>query len=87
MKHWISAFRVRTLPLALSSIFLGSLLATAHGRGNLELLGMCVLTTMFLQILSNLANDYGDSIHGADSEHRLGPKRAVHAGRISAAQM
>ncbi len=46
-----------------------------------------LLTALFLQILSNLANDYGDSIHGADSQHRKGPKRAVQAGVISAEPM
>ena len=45
---------------------------------------MLILTTaILLQILSNLANDLGDSIHGADSEMREGPKRAVQSGRIS----
>ena len=48
---------------------------------------LCVLTTVFLQILSNLANDYGDSVHGADSIERKGPKRAVQSGAISAQQM
>ncbi|GGK77089.1 1,4-dihydroxy-2-naphthoate octaprenyltransferase [Rufibacter glacialis] len=48
---------------------------------------LCVLTTLFLQILSNLANDYGDTKHGADSQHREGPQRAVQAGQISPAQM
>ena len=43
-----------------------------------------MLTTLFLQILSNLANDYGDTKHGADSVHRQGPKRAVQAGLITA---
>jgi 1,4-dihydroxy-2-naphthoate octaprenyltransferase len=45
------------------------------------------LTTISLQVLSNLANDYGDSIHGADSDDRKGPRRAVQSGRISKSQM
>jgi 1,4-dihydroxy-2-naphthoate octaprenyltransferase len=45
------------------------------------------LTTIFLQILSNLANDYGDSIHGADSAEREGPIRAVQSGVISLEEM
>ena len=48
---------------------------------------LCVLTTIFLQILSNLANDYGDSIHGADHAARKGPARAVQSGVISPGQM
>jgi 1,4-dihydroxy-2-naphthoate octaprenyltransferase len=48
---------------------------------------MAALTTVFLQILSNLANDYGDSIHGADSIDREGPVRAVQSGIISLEEM
>lgn len=83
IKVWLSAFRLRTLPLALSSIFMGSFLAAAHGRFELSIFILAVLTTIFLQILSNLANDYGDSVHGADHSERLGPKRAVQTGKIS----
>lgn len=89
MKAWIQAFRLRTLPLALSSIILGSLLAYKDLQGffNFEIVGLCVLTTIFLQILSNLANDYGDSVHGADHEEREGPSRAVQTGVISLGAM
>ena len=54
---------------------------------NKAIAAFTLLTALFLQILSNLANDYGDSIHGADNEHRKGPKRAVQAGIISSKQM
>jgi len=87
VKAWVSAFRLRTLPLSLSSIFMGGFLAASELEFNATILGLCILTTLFLQILSNLANDYGDSIHGADHAGRLGPKRAVQAGHISAKQM
>ncbi|WP_266204509.1 1,4-dihydroxy-2-naphthoate polyprenyltransferase [Pontibacter kalidii] len=86
-KAWISAFRPRTLPLALSCISMGGFMAAAHGFFDATVVGLCVLTTLFLQILSNLANDYGDSKHGADSVHREGPMRAVQAGHIQAEQM
>ncbi len=62
-------------------------MAAANNAFNGTIVGLCVLTTLFLQILSNLANDYGDSVHGADSVHREGPKRAVQAGHIQASQM
>jgi len=62
-------------------------MAAANGVFNGTVVGLCVLTTLFLQILSNLANDYGDSKHGADSVHREGPVRAVQAGYITAGQM
>ncbi len=62
-------------------------MAAANGYFSASVVGLCVLTTLFLQILSNLANDYGDSKHGADSVHREGPMRAVQAGHIQAEQM
>jgi 1,4-dihydroxy-2-naphthoate octaprenyltransferase len=87
MKHWVSAFRLRTLPLALSSILMGGFLAASVHAFQWNIFLLCITTTIFLQILSNLANDYGDSIHGADSADRKGPSRAVQSGRISASQM
>lgn len=83
MRHWIKAFRLRTLPLALASIGMGTFLAAASGSFRVGIFALCVLTTIFLQVLSNLANDYGDSVHGVDGEHRLGPARAVQSGVIS----
>lgn len=82
---WLYAFRLRTLPLALSSIVTGSGIAFAENRSgfNWSVFFLCVLTTLFLQILSNLANDYGDSEKGTDNEDRIGPKRAVQAGMLS----
>jgi 1,4-dihydroxy-2-naphthoate octaprenyltransferase len=66
---------------------MGSFLAASLGRFDWEICLGCCLTTVFLQILSNLANDYGDSIHGADSKDREGPSRAVQSGLISSRQM
>jgi len=87
IKPWISAFRLRTLPLALSVIAMGSFLAAAHGQFRWQVLLLALLTTLLLQILSNLANDYGDSIHGADSGDRKGPSRAVQSGQITPGNM
>jgi len=87
VKSWIQAFRLRTLPLALSSIAMGGFLAQAANSFQWNIFLLCVTTTIFLQILSNVANDYGDSIHGADSIDRKGPSRAVQSGAISAQQM
>ena len=86
-KVWLQAFRLRTLPLALSCIAMGGFLASAAGAFQWNIFLLCVSTTIFLQVLSNLANDYGDSIHGADSADRKGPSRAVQSGAISAQQM
>lgn len=87
LSSWISAFRLRTLPLALSSIAMGGFLAGAAKVFRWDIFLLCVSTTILLQILSNLANDYGDSIHGADSAERTGPSRAVQSGAITSLQM
>ena len=84
---WIKAFRLRTLPLALSSIIMGSGLAVYFGSYSWMVIFLAALTTILLQILSNLANDYGDFQKGTDNANRLGPERAVQSGEISARQM
>ena len=87
IKPWIQAFRLRTLPLSLSSIVLGCFLAHYDGRFNWNVCTLALLTTLFLQILSNLANDYGDSKYGVDYTERKGPQRAVQSGEISPKNM
>lgn len=83
MKNWIHAARLRTLPLAFSSTLLGSLLAWHDKPFKISVFILALLTTLFLQILSNLANDYGDYVNGKDNENRVGPKRALQSGAIS----
>lgn len=87
VKAWLSAFRLRTLPLALSSIGMGSLLAAGSGYFSWAIFVFCALTTVLLQVLSNLANDYGDTVNGADSVDRQGPARMVQSGQISLSVM
>jgi 1,4-dihydroxy-2-naphthoate octaprenyltransferase len=87
MKHWIQAFRLRTLPLAVSSILVGSALAHFRGAFSWAIFGLALLTAILLQLLSNLANDLGDHEHGTDNVHRVGPLRSVQSGAISAASM
>lgn len=87
LKHWISAFRLRTLPLALSTILMGTALATLDGFYDAHIFWLSIVTTIFLQILSNLANDYGDGIKGTDNAQRVGPTRAIQSGAISQNQM
>ncbi|WP_143960609.1 1,4-dihydroxy-2-naphthoate polyprenyltransferase [Litoribacter populi] len=84
---WLHALRLRTLPLALSSILMASFMAYFYGTYRWEVFILAALTTTLLQILSNLANDYGDSVHGADSADREGPIRAVQSGIIPLAEM
>ncbi len=87
IQSWLKAARLRTLPLAVSGILLGNLLALQKQAFDPFVGGMAMLTAILLQILSNLANDYGDSIHGADNEARFGPERMVHSGAITTEQM
>ena len=87
MKSWIAAARPRTLPLALASIILGSFLAAASHRFSWKIAVLAALTTIFLQILSNFANDYGDAVSGKDTERRVGPRRAVATGDITKESM
>lgn len=87
MKLWIEAARPRTLPLALSSILMGCFLAVAHGTFSWTIAILAILTTTFLQVLSNFANDYGDTVNGKDTDARQGPKRTVQTGAISISAM
>ena len=87
VKSWISAFRLRTLPLSLSSILMGSIIAYSHGKFTIPIAVLAITTTVFLQVLSNLANDYGDSKKGTDNINRIGPERAVQSGAISFNEM
>lgn len=87
IRPWIIAFRLRTLPLALACIGMGSFLAASKGMFDLAIFSFCALTTILLQILSNLANDYGDTVNGADGLDRTGPARMVQSGQISLTAM
>jgi 1,4-dihydroxy-2-naphthoate octaprenyltransferase len=87
MNRWIEAARPRTLPLAISSILLGNFLAYAAGKFSFLTAFLAILTTLLLQILSNFANDLGDSKNGVDNKNRKVALRAVQTGKISAPEM
>ena len=87
LKAWISAARLRTLPLSISGALVGSAYAFHLGFFNTLIFSLIILTTLSFQILSNFANDYGDGIKGTDNESRIGPKRALQSGAISPSQM
>lgn len=81
--------RLRTLPLSLSGVILGTLLSYAYYDINpkwttLLFLG---LTTVSLQILSNLSNELGDVLHGTDTPDRQGPQYGLNSGKISVREM
>jgi 1,4-dihydroxy-2-naphthoate octaprenyltransferase len=86
IKPWIQAARLRTLPLSVSGIIVGSAYAYHQGFSDWRIVVMALLTTLGLQVLSNYANDYGDGVKGTDA-HRIGEKRLVAAGIILAKQM
>lgn len=80
---WFAAIRPKTLWAAFSPILLGVSLAIAHHAFDVFSAVVCLLTALFLQIGSNLANDYFDFKKGADGADRLGPLRPTSAGLIS----
>jgi 1,4-dihydroxy-2-naphthoate octaprenyltransferase len=85
---WIASLRLRTLPLACCGIATGNALAVASGaawRG--EVFWFALATAVLLQLLANLANDYGDFTKSADTPERLGPKRGMQLGLITAGEM
>ncbi len=86
-KLWLSAARLRTLPLAFSGIILAAFLAQSKDAFSTPIFVWTLITTVLLQVLSNFANDYGDTQNGADSNERIGPARAVQSGLISPSQM
>ncbi|MDL1913162.1 MAG: 1,4-dihydroxy-2-naphthoate octaprenyltransferase [Bergeyella sp.] len=93
MKDWISAARLRTLPLSLSGIVMGSFLArwklkTVGGVWDVRIFTWAVIVTLLYQILSNYANDYGDGVKGTDhARNAKAEVRAVSSGKISAEAM
>ncbi|MDR6515395.1 1,4-dihydroxy-2-naphthoate octaprenyltransferase [Chryseobacterium camelliae] len=93
MKDWIKAARLRTLPLSLSGIIMGSFIAKwrLYGEGGTwdwRIFALALLVTLLYQILSNYANDYGDGVKGTDAKRVVeAESRAVASGRITAGQM
>jgi 1,4-dihydroxy-2-naphthoate octaprenyltransferase len=81
---WIGAFRLRTLPLASAAVVCGVAIAS-HPDITITVLILC--TAVLLQVLSNLANDYGDFVKGTDNRNRIGNTRALQSGSITQAQM
>lgn len=84
---WFSTARPKTLPLALASIIIGSALAYWAGKFDLITTLLAFITTIFLQVLSNFANDYGDHVKGSDTAERIGPLRAIQHGAITGEQL
>jgi 1,4-dihydroxy-2-naphthoate octaprenyltransferase len=84
---WLNAARLRTLPLSISGILVGTALAAAYGSTNTLVFILALFTTIGFQITSNFANDYGDGVKGTDSIDRIGPKRALQSGLLTENQL
>ena len=93
-KTWIKAARPRTVLPSFSGVLLGSFLAfdqlkplsPSKDRPYFVIL-FAALTAILLQILSNLANDYGDFEKGTDGAKRVGPQREMQSGAITEQEM
>lgn len=83
----IKSMRLRTLPLSLAGVVLGILLATADYKVNIWAAVLILLTTVCLQILSNLSNELGDVLHGTDTVDRVGPQYGLNSGAMTVREM
>ena len=79
--------RLRTLPLSLAGIVLGALLAVKDHAFSYLTLVLLALTTVSLQILSNLSNELGDTLSGTDRADRQGMRYSLQAGEMTVPQM
>ena len=86
-KALYASARLRSLPLSVSGVLLGSGAAYGAGVFRADIFALALLTTLLFQVLSDYANDYGDAVKGTDDEGRLGPRRAIQTGQMSAEQM
>ncbi|MFT5078993.1 MAG: 1,4-dihydroxy-2-naphthoate octaprenyltransferase [Planctomycetota bacterium] len=87
VKAWISAARLRTLPLSISGILMAAAAAVNEGEFSMVILILALLTTLGFQVLSNFANDYGDGKKGTDNKDRVGPVRAMQGGLLNAREL
>jgi 1,4-dihydroxy-2-naphthoate octaprenyltransferase len=87
IKSLIKSMRLRTLPLSTAGVLLGILLATADYKVSFWTALFIVLTTISLQILSNLSNELGDVLSGTDTEDRQGPQYGLNSGVLTIKQM
>ncbi|MAO09823.1 MAG: 1,4-dihydroxy-2-naphthoate octaprenyltransferase [Flavobacteriaceae bacterium] len=87
LRAWVSAARLRTLPLSISGILTASAVAISEENFNLTICILAIITTLGFQILSNFANDYGDGVKGTDNADRVGPARAMQSGLLNAKEL
>lgn len=83
----LKSMRLRTLPLSLAGITVGTALASTFHPLEWPVVVALALTTAFLQILSNLSNELGDTLHGTDTAERQGIHYSIQDGEMSVAEM
>src|SRR5579864_3971593 len=84
---WVMAARVRTLPAAIAPVLVGTSLAVADGIYHPLAFVAALLGAIFIQVGTNLSNDYSDARRGADTEDRLGPVRVTAGGLVPPRQV
>ena len=82
LRLWLTAARPRTLPAAVAPVLVGTALAIAEGAFRPLAFGAALLGSVFIQIGTNLSNDYSDARRGADTDDRLGPVRVTAGGLV-----
>lgn len=87
VKAAVRSMRLRTLPLSMAGVLLGILLAVADWKVDIWTAVLIVLTTVSLQILSNLSNELGDVLKGTDTAERQGPEYGLNSGAMTIPQM
>jgi 1,4-dihydroxy-2-naphthoate polyprenyltransferase len=82
LRIWLMAARPRTLPAAISPVLVGTALAGSQGDFRPVAFVAALIGSVFIQIGTNLSNDYSDARRGADTEERLGPVRVTAGGLV-----
>lgn len=87
VRIWVMAARLRTLPAAIAPVLVGTSLALGAGTFHALAFVAALLGAIFIQVGTNLSNDYSDARRGADSEDRLGPVRVTAGGLVPPKQV
>src|SRR5580700_3929323 len=87
VRIWVMAARVRTLPAAIAPVLVGTSLALGDGHFRALAFVAALLGAVFIQVGTNLSNDYSDARRGADTEDRLGPVRVTAGGLVPPSQV
>jgi len=87
VRIWLMAARPRTLPAAAAPVFVGTALAATEGTFKVPTFIAALVGALFIQVGTNLSNDYSDARRGADTEDRLGPVRVTAGGLVPPRQV